>query len=76
MPVERRVLRSADQVKVGDDKPVQRTRRAAESGGLISSMNQPIHRKSASPAAEALRKLPKRKMLLRKVTPDVKRVRR
>lgn len=80
-PVERRVLRSADQVKAETEKPVQRTRRAAESVALINSTNQPgAQKKAAAPlaTADATRKLPKRKMLLRKVAivSDAKRVRR
>ncbi|XP_065084678.1 uncharacterized protein Pp2C1 [Ochlerotatus camptorhynchus] len=73
-PEERRVLRSADQMKAG--KPSQRfSRRAVESITLISSTSQPsVPKRSVTLVTE--RKLPKRKMLLRKVALDAKRVKR
>lgn len=71
---EKRVLRSADQIKTC--QPPQRpSRRSVESIALISSTSQSNASKRSSVLVRE-QKLPKRKMLLRKVTLDAKRVKR
>ncbi|XP_055641670.1 uncharacterized protein LOC129778653 [Toxorhynchites rutilus septentrionalis] len=68
--VEKRVLRSMDQIKV-------RTCRTVESTSPIDVRNHAaIQQKSNQPATETVRKISKRQILLRKVTLDAKRVRR
>lgn len=71
--VEKRVLRSTDQVK-----PMQRTRRTLQDSSILpNTVNHDSQQKASSlPALEESRKLPKRKIMLRKATKDVKRVRR
>lgn len=68
---KKRVLRSADQMKLSH----RSSRRTGESIALISSTSQSIAPKR-SIAHVTERKLPKRKMLLRKVVLDTKRVKR
>ncbi|XP_062558031.1 uncharacterized protein LOC134222902 [Armigeres subalbatus] len=84
-PIERRVLRSADQVKATPVivcRPEQspsshRTRRSVEAIAFISSSSQQSKRTNALVTEhQSIRKLPKRKMLLRKVTLNAKRAKR
>lgn len=72
---EKRVLRSADQVKAGK-LPERSSRRVVESIALISSTSQASANPKRSVALVTERKLPKRRMLLRKVALDAKRVKR
>lgn len=76
-PEEKRVLRSADQMKtatvgIQQKKFSQRAHRSVESITFISSTSP----KSSGSIPKQTTALPKRKMLLRKVTLDAKRVKR
>lgn len=70
-PEEKRVLRSADQIKVCQP-PQKSSRRSVESVALISSTSQ----QSGGVLAKRPVALPKRRMLLRKVVSDPKRPKR
>ncbi|XP_055608872.1 uncharacterized protein LOC129756124 [Uranotaenia lowii] len=76
--VERRVLRSADQVKPVADKPHQRSRRIIDTANVICTLNRSavMKTRTATSISEGTRKISKRKILIRKVTSETKRVKR
>ncbi|XP_058447574.1 uncharacterized protein LOC131427976 [Malaya genurostris] len=76
IPVEKRVLRSTDLVKSTERTLVKRSLRKADCITILSTSTHKVGTKSKLIATEVTRKLPMRKVLLRKVTLSAKRTKR